>query len=131
MLTGCRLSEILTLRWAHVDLGAGELKLPDSKTGGRAIPLAPAAVRLLAALPRKPGNPWVVPGRKRGAHLVGIQHPWQRIRERAGLPGVRIHDLSHSFASRALALGESLPMIGKILGHTEAYEQVLEHKRAC
>ena len=121
MLTGCRLSEILTLRWAHVDLAAGELKLPDTKTGGRAIPLAPAAVRLLATLPRKRDNPWVVPGRFRGAHLVGLQHPWQRIRERAGLPGVRIHDLRHSFASRALALGESLPMIGKILGHTQIH----------
>ena len=121
MLTGCRLSEILTLRWAHVDLAAGELKLPDSKTGGRAIPLAPAAVRLLTTLPRKRGNPWVVPGRFRGAHLVGLQQPWQRIRERAGLPGVRIHDLRHSFASRALALGESLPMIGKILGHTQIH----------
>ena len=119
MLTGCRLSEILTLRWAHVDLAAGELNLLDTKTGGRAVPLAPAAVRLLADLPRKRGNPWVIPGRKRGAHLVDLQPPWQRIRARAGLPGVRIHGLRHSFASRALALGESLPMIGKILGHTQ------------
>ena len=119
MLTGCRLSEILTLRWAHVDLTAGELNLLDTKTGGRAVPLAPAAIRLLADLPRKRSNPWVIPGRKRGAHLVDLQPPWQRIRARAGLPGVRIQDLRHSFASRALALGESLPMIGKILGHTQ------------
>ena len=75
MLTGCRLSEILTLRWAHVDLAAGELNLLDTKTGGRAVPLAPAAVRLLADLPRKRGNPWVIPGRKRGAHLVDLQPP--------------------------------------------------------
>ena len=57
MLTGCRLSEILTLRWAHVDLAAGELNLLDTKTGGRAVPLAPTAVRLLADLSRKRGNP--------------------------------------------------------------------------
>ena len=72
MLTGCRLSEILTLRWAYVDLAAGVLKLPDAKTGGRVIPLAPAAVRLLADLLRKRGNPWVIPGKKRGTHLVGL-----------------------------------------------------------
>ena len=119
MLTGCRLSEVLTLRWAHVDLDAGELNLPDTKTGGRTIPLAPAAVRLLTGIPRKRGNPWVVPGRFKGAHFVDLQQPWRRIRARADLPGVRLHDLRHSFASRALALGESLPMIGKILGHTQ------------
>ena len=53
------------------------------------------------------------------AHLTDLQHPWRRIRARAGLDDVRIHDLRHSFASRALALGESLPMIGKLLGHTQ------------
>ena len=119
MLTGCRLSEIQKLRWEHVDLDAGELNLPDTKTGGRAVPLAPSAVRLLAALPRDIDNPWVIAGRKAGSRLTDLQHPWRRIRDRAGLPGVRIHDLRHSFASRALALGEGLPMIGKLLGHTQ------------
>ncbi len=119
MLTGCRCSEIQMLRWEHVDLEAGELHLPDTKTGRRAIPLAPSAVRLLASLPRDKENPWVIAGRRRGMHLNDLRHPWQRIRARAGLPGVRIHDLRHSFASRALALGEGLPMIGKLLGHTQ------------
>ena len=119
MLTGCRLSEIQRLRWEHVDLDAGELNLPDTKTGGRAVPLAPSAVRLLETLPRDDDNPWVIAGRKAGSHLTDIQHPWRRIRERAELPNVRIHDLRHSFASRALALGEGLPMIGKLLGHTQ------------
>ncbi len=119
MLTGCRLSEIQKLRWEHVDLKAGELRLPDSKTGGRSVPLAPAAVRLLASLPRDDDNPWVIVGRKPGSHLTDLQHPWRRIRARAGLDDVRIHDLRHSFASRALALGEGLPMIGKLLGHTQ------------
>ena len=119
MLTGCRLSEIQKLRWEHVDLDAGELNLPDTKTGGRAIPLAPSAVRLLESLPRDDDNPWVIAGRKSCSHLTDLQHPWRRIRERAELPNVRIHDLRHSFASRALALGEGLPMIGKLLGHTQ------------
>ena len=119
MLTGCRLSEIQKLRWEHVDLDAGELRLPDTKTGGRAVPLAPSAVRLLQSLPRDDNNPWVIAGKKPGSHLTDLQHPWRRIRARAGLDDARIHDLRHSFASRALALGEGLPMIGKLLGHTQ------------
>ena len=119
MLTGCRLSEIQTLRWEHVELDTGELHLPETKTGSRIVPLAPAAVRLLSRLARDPDNPWVIAGKKPGSHLTDLQHPWRRIRARAGLDGVRIHDLRHSFASRAVALGESLPMIGKLLGHTQ------------
>ncbi len=99
MLTGCRLSEIQKLRWEHVDLDAGELNLPDTKTGDRAVPLAPSAVRLLESLPHDSDNPWVVTGRKAGSHLTDLQHPWRRIRERAELPNVRIHDLRHSCAS--------------------------------
>ena len=119
MLTGCRLSEVQKLRWEHVDLEAGELRLPDTKTGGRAVPLAPSAVRLLESLPHDDDNPWVIAGRKPGGYLTDLQHPWRRIRTRAELEDVRIHDLRHSFASRALALGEGLPMIGKLLGHTQ------------
>ena len=117
MLTGCRRDEILTLKWQDVDLGAGELHLRDSKTGARDIPLPRAAAELLAGLPRMPGNPWVIPGRKPEGRLSNLNDHWQRIRKRAGLEGVRIHDLRHSFASRALALGESLPTIGRLLGH--------------
>ena len=119
MLTGCRLNEIQTLRWEDVDLAAGELRLQDSKTGARMVPLSHASVAVLSALPRPEGNPWVIVGKRPGAHLTDLQHPWRRIRTRAGLEDVRIHDLRHSFASRALALGESLPMIGKLLGHTQ------------
>ena len=117
MLTGCRRSEILSLRWEHVDLAAGELRLPDSKTGARLVPLSPAAAEVLSGIPREPGIPWVIPGRNPGAPLKNLQYPWEIVRARAGLDDVRIHDLRHSFASRALALGESLPMIGELLGH--------------
>ena len=120
MLTGCRLSEIQTLRWEHVDLEAGEPRLPDTKTGGRAVPLAPSAVRLLESLPREDDNPWVIAGKKSGSHLTDLQHPWRRIRARAELDDVRIHDLRHTFASEAVMAGESLPTVGKILGHTQA-----------
>ncbi len=119
MLTGCRKNEILSLRWRDVDLDAGELALADAKTGSRAVPLPSSAARLLAALPRKPGNPWVIPGHKPGTHITDIDDAWQTLRARAGLKDVRLHDLRHSYASRALALGESLPMIGKLLGHSQ------------
>ena len=119
MLTGCRRNEIVELRWEDVDLDAGELRLADGKTGARLVPLSPAAAAVLSGLPRMGDSPWVIPGREPGRHLADLQPPWERVRERAALEDVRIHDLRHSFASRALALGESLPMIGKLLGHTQ------------
>ena len=119
MLTGCRRSEIMTLPWEDVHLEANEIRLRDSKTGPRVMPLSPGAARLLASLPRDAGNPWVIAGSKPGTRLTHIAYYWYRVRERAGLDDVRIHDLRHSFASRALALGESLPTIGKLLGHSK------------
>ena len=118
LLTGCRKNEILTLRWADVDLGAGELRLADSKTGARVVPLSPEAANVLAGIPRVAGNPHVIAGKVKGAHLRNLDDPWKLIRARAGLEDVRLHDCRHSFASRALALGEGLPMIGRLLGHT-------------
>ncbi len=117
VLTGCRKSEILTLRWEEVALDEAELRLSDSKTGARVVSLSEPAVKLLAGLPRLPGVPWVIPGRKPGTHLRKLDDAWQAVRESAGLHGVRLHDLRHSFASRALALGEGLSVIGKLLGH--------------
>ena len=118
LLTGCRKNEVLTLRWDDVDLGAREMRLRDAKTGPRTVQLSPAAAETLARAPRVEGNPHVVPGVRPGSRMADLQRPWERIRKRAGLDGLRLHDCRHSFASRALALGESLPTIGRLLGHS-------------
>ena len=119
MLTGCRLNEILTLRWDDVDRTAGEFRLRDGKTGARMVPLTPTAEAVLAGIRRVPANPWIIAGKQPGTHLPTITAEWYRLRARAGLDDVRIHDLRHSYASRALAAGESLSMIGKLLGHAD------------
>ena len=65
------------------------------------------------------GSPFVVPGRIKGKVIRNLNDPWDEVCRRAGVKDVRLHDWRHSFASRALALGESLPMIGRLLGHTQ------------
>ena len=119
MLTGCRLSEIMTLQWDQVALEAGELRLPDSKTGAKVVHLGEPARAVLRGVARKEGNPWVITGRRPGRRLASLHFPWGRIRKRAGLDDVRLHDLRHSFASGGLLVGEGLQMIGKLLGHSQ------------
>lgn len=119
MLTGCRLGEIMTLKWDHVNLKALEFRLPDSKTGAKVVHIGQDVAEVLEKVERVENNPWVITGKKEGRRLTDLQHPWRRIRARAGLDGLRIHDLRHSYASGALSLGEGLPMIGKLLGHTQ------------
>jgi integrase len=133
LLTGCRKDEILSLKWENVDIGNKCLRLPDSKTGAKVVPVAAAALQLLASLPRDDKTIWVLPasrtekakpGEKGEAepdagHYTGLQKAWERIRERASLPGLRLHDLRHSFASFAIADGATLFMVGKVLGHKQ------------
>jgi integrase len=118
LLTGCRKSEILSLRWEWVDIERGCLRLPDSKTGAKVVPLASAAQEVLIGLPR--GSEFVLSTAKGVGHYRGLQKDWERIREHAKLPCLRIHDLRHSFASFAVADGNSLFMVGKVLGHKQA-----------
>ncbi len=118
LLTGCRKDEILTLKWDDIDCSVGTLNLRDGKTGLRHVPLTPAVMAVLDGTPRIEGNPWVIPGGRPGDHLKGsLDYQWRKIRKRANLKDLRLHDLRHSYASRALALGEGLPMIGELLGH--------------
>ncbi len=119
LLTGARMSEILTLRWEYVDTERSCLRLPDSKTGAKVIPLGAAALEVLAELPRVEGNPHVLPGAG-GKHFTGLQKTWRQLRKQAGLEDLRIHDLRHSFASVAVAGGDSLYLVGKVLGHQQA-----------
>lgn len=119
LYTGCRLNEIMTLQWDFVDLETRTLKLPDSKTGAKTVFLGRSACELLEKAPRLDDNPWVITGLIPGQRLTDLQPFWQRVRARAGLPEVRIHDLRHTFASTAIAAGHSLPIIGKLLGHTQ------------
>ena len=119
IFTGARLGEILDLRWEHVDLERTCLRLPESKTGRKVIHLNAPALEVLNGTERRDGAPWVVAGREPGKPLVNLRKPWHRIRKAAGLEGVRLHDLRHSFASIGAAGGLSLPMIGALLGHTQ------------
>lgn len=122
LFTGCRRGEIMELRWGYIDFERGRegLRLPDSKTGEKTVHLNSAALAVLNKLPRIEGNPFVIAGTRDGAALGGLDKVWARVRRAAGLDGVRLHDLRHSFASVAAAGGASLPIIGAILGHKHA-----------
>lgn len=138
MLTGARLREIMHARWEWVDWERRQLVLPADhhKTGSdgddRIIHLAPAAVQILRVLRETHSGPWVIPGHKNGP-LIGYRKQWLRIRNDAGLPSLRIHDLRHHYASSAITAGLTLPQIGELLGHrtpstTAAYAHlVLDH----
>jgi integrase len=120
VFTGARLGEVLGLQWQWIDFERGEARLPDSKTGAKTVHLPPPALAVLSELPRIDGNPHVIVGGVVGAALVNLEKPWRVIRSEAGLDDVRLHDLRHAFASVAAASGMGLPIIGKMLGHTQA-----------
>ncbi len=120
VMTGCRKGEILPLRWQDVDFERSCFRLPESKTGAKVVPVGAAVLKLLEGLPKIEGNEFVLPGDKEGTHFVGLPKVWREIRERAGLNSVRLHDLRHSFASIGAAGGDSLFMIGKLLGHRQS-----------
>ena len=117
LLTGCRKSEILTLRWS--EYREGNLHLSDSKTGPRTVWLSSAARRILDGLPRS--SSWVFSSPHRNCHLSRsvLQEFWWSIRAEAGINDVRCHDLRHSYASVALAHGETILTIGRLLGHND------------
>ncbi len=119
IFTGARLGEILNLQWDQVDLERACLRLPESKTGAKVIHLSAPALEVLDGIDRQDGSPWVITGKVPLKPLVNLRKPWYRIRKKAGLEDVRLHDLRHSFASVGVAGGLSLPIIGALLGHSQ------------
>jgi integrase len=117
LFTGARCGEILTLKWAYLNLETGIASLPDFKTGAKVLHFPPQALLILEALPRV--NEYCFPGRYGKGHIVNVKDTWKRVLAASGLEGWRIHDLRHAFASIAVSSGKSLPIIGKILGHTQ------------
>ena len=120
ILTGARLREVLDAQWSQVDLERGVIFLADSKTGKKPVYLSAAAQTVLDSLPRIEGNPHIIAGAKDGAPRADLKKPWAAVCRAAGLDGVRLHDLRHSFASFGAGASLGLPIIGKLLGHSQA-----------
>ncbi len=115
LLTRCRHGEVLNLKWSEVH--GNRLKLTDNKTGPRTVWLGEEARALIDSLQRRKSSPWLFWNARTKCQLRNVTRYWTEIREQAGLPGVRIHDLRHTFASHAAMNQETLPMIGRLLGH--------------
>ncbi len=118
-LTGARLSEILNLKWDEIgELGedGASARLVDSKTGPRTVWLGPEAANVLAALPRTAGAGRVFPGNLTSNRLYTF---WVGVRDEAGLPGLRIHDCRHTWASQGVMNGVGLTTVGRLLGHRQ------------
>jgi integrase len=118
LFTGCRLREILHLRWEDVDFERGCLFLPDSKSGRKTIVLNAPALAVLNGLERL--GSYVVPGDDPEQPRHDLKRPWDAVTRSASLVGVRIHDLRHTYASFGAGGGLGLPIIGRLLGHSQA-----------
>jgi integrase len=117
LFTGCRLREILNLKWDYVDLERGVLFLPDSKSGRKTVILNAPAMTVLNGLERI--GPFVVPGDDPESPRADLKRPWEAIITHARLNGVRLHDLRHTYASFGAGGGLGLPIIGRLLGHSQ------------
>jgi integrase len=121
LLTGARRNEVTFAKWDYVDWNNKTLLVPKSKSGrARVIALNQSAIALLSATPRVDGNPYIFPSEVTGRPSASLFFPWARIRERAGLDDVRLHDLRHSFASFLVNRGVSLYVVQGLLGHLHA-----------
>ena len=121
LLTGCRLREILNLRWEEFDRERGMLLLPDSKTGRKPVILSGAAIAVLEGIPRT--GDYVIAGLRPERARRDLKRPWEAIRHRAALGPVRLHDLRHTFAATGAGSNLGLPVIGKSPGHRRAGRQ--------
>jgi integrase len=125
MHTGCRPSEARYLKWEYVDLENKIFRLPKEATKekrAKTLFITPYLEEVLRGLKRMAGNPYVIVSeRNDGRAIADVKKPWHRIKRAAGITSeLHLHDLRHSHASMANALGYSLPMIGALLGHTQA-----------
>jgi integrase len=130
LMTGLRKNELLSARWADVDLTAKTLRLPVTKSGKQhLLPLPEPAVAILTGLPSRGSSEWIFPGAGKTGHLAEVKSAWLRIRQRAGVENVTVHDLRRTLGSWLAASGASLLLIGRALNHssqrsTEIYARV-------
>lgn len=117
-LTGCRLGEIVGLRWDQVDLPRAAIHLSDAKAGARTVPLGAAAIDALKRIERT-DDPWVIRGARPGRKPVvgSVEHVWQRVRVLADLPGVRLHDFRHTVGTYSGQAGHNAFVVRDLLGH--------------
>jgi integrase len=121
LMLGTRRTELLAARWADVDLEQRTLRLPMTKAGrSHLLPLPTPVVEMLQALPSREESEWLFAGRGATGHLVEVASAWQRIRGRAGVPDVRVHDLRRTLGSWLAAAGYNLPLIGRALNHSNS-----------
>ncbi|WP_164895978.1 tyrosine-type recombinase/integrase [Rhizobium hidalgonense] len=118
-LTGCRRGEALSLQWSWIDKRHGIAKLPDSKTGQKVLVLGEAALLLLDGIPRRADSLLVFPSSAGGTTPISIQKIWRKVCKLAAISEIRLHDLRHNFASEAVSSGQSLYIVGKLLGHNQ------------
>ena len=124
LLTGARRGEVLSMRWDQLDLQSGIWTKPGATTKQKtehAVPLSAAALRLLYKLRTEAegGAMFVFPAASGAGHRVEVKYDWQAICQLAQIEGTRIHDLRHTYASILASAGQSLPIIGALLGHTQ------------
>ena len=117
ILTGCRLGEIRTLKWGYIK--GNHIEFPDSKTGYKRLPINNEVIAILGTIPKQENNEYVICGSVEGQPVINLQKSWRRIRAKAALDEVRIHDLRHTFASHAVMGGTSLAIVSKLLGHSQ------------
>jgi integrase len=117
-LTGARRGEIMTSKreWWQ----GNQLVLPDSKTGAKIIPLNTQAQAIAAAIPEVQGNPYLIVGRRSGAHLASPKGLWRKLCKSAGIAGLNMHDLRRFFASVAVSSGQTIEQTMQLMGHTQA-----------
>jgi integrase len=122
LLTGARRGELLSAKWADIDIETGAWVKPGATTKQKTqhrIPLSEAACRLLAEMQEQANTDWLFPARG-GGHRAHINAAWDTLRKAAGISDARLHDLRHTYATALASSGMGLPVIGALLGHTTA-----------